>query len=136
MVKLTPIGKITIVLVGVLVFYFLFLPILLGFFFPSENIERKKEIKVVAFLKTFDRESAKLQETLRKIKKDQDLQGLVGLNLVNVDAEPGKVEQHNVERGEVPCFILGNEKYSGWYSEQWFKEKILSLSDQNKPKNK
>jgi len=131
MVELTPVGKITIAVVGLLIFYFLLFPLIMGLIFPAKNIERNSQIKIVAFLKTFDLDSAKLQETLRDVEEDQGLQGLVTMTLINIEAEPGKMEQNNVLDSEVPCFILGNQKFLGVQSSSWFKEKIIELADVN-----
>lgn len=135
MIELTPIGKITIAIIVVLILYFFVLPAVPNPFAPEgEAIERTREIKIVAFLKTFDRNSAKLQETFRELKKDGNLQGLLTLSLINIEAEPGKMEQHNIKTDEVPCFILGNEKFYGWHSTEWFKEKILEISKRSQEK--
>jgi len=134
MVELTPVGKISIAIVAGLVFYFFALPLLVGLLFPQEKVERSSEIKLVAFLKTFDFESARLQETLRELEADKNMQRAVKLDVINVDAEPGKMSQNNISREEVPCFILGNKKYTGWHPLGWFKEKITMLARQNKKK--
>ena len=127
MVELTPVGKISIAVVAGLVFYFFVLPLLAGILFPQEKVERSSEIKLVAFLKTFDFESARLQETLRALEADKNMQHAIRLDVINIDAEPGKMSQNSISREEVPCFILGNKKYTGWHSLDWFKERITSL---------
>jgi len=131
MVELTPAGKIAIAAIVIVLVYFFVLPIILGFLFPADNVERTREIKVVAFLKTFDMDSAKLQETLKELEADKSLQGMFTMTLINIEAEPGKMQQHKVTSIEVPCFILGSEKYLGWHSAVWFKNKINSIADMN-----
>ncbi len=134
MAELTPMGKIAVAAVALLIGYFFVFPALPGFLFPADSVERKTEIKVVAFLKTFDRDSAKLQETLREIKKDDSLQGLVSLSMINVEAEPEQLGQYNISKEEIPCFILGNQKFEGWHSKKWFEEKIMQAADLNSEK--
>jgi hypothetical protein len=129
MVKLTPIGKITIAVIALLLAYFFVFPALQTVF-PGDQTVRKREIKVVAFLKTFDNDSAKLQETLREVGQDENLAGIAAITIVNIEAEPGKMEQNNISAGEVPCFILGNEKFTGFYSLEWFKQKITAVAEE------
>jgi hypothetical protein len=129
MAKLTPIGKITLAVIALLLAYFFVLPALQTAF-QGEQIERKREIKVVAFLKTFDRDSAKLQETLREVGEDENLAGIAKITIVNIEAEPGKMEQNNIGAGEVPCFILGNEKFTGFYSIEWFRQRITAVAEE------
>ena len=131
MVELTPAGKIAVAAAAILLVYFFVLPVLLGLLFPQDNVQREREIKVVAFLKTFDLDSVKLQGTLRELQGDKSLQGMLTMTIVNIEAEPGKMEQHRVNSTEVPCFILGTEKYQGWHSVDWFREKINSIADLN-----
>ncbi|MCX6802547.1 MAG: hypothetical protein NT067_05565 [Candidatus Diapherotrites archaeon] len=129
MVKLTPVGKITLAVIALLLFYFLVFPALQGLL-PGDKTERKREIKIVAFLKTFDGDSAKLQETLREVAEDENLSKIAKITIVNVESEPGKMEQNNVSAGEVPCFILGNEKFTGLYSLEWFRQKITAVAEE------
>lgn len=128
MVELTPVGKIAIVIAVGLAFYFFLFPLLEGILFPQEKVERSTEIKVIAFLKTFDFDSARLQGTLRELEADKNMQGKVRVDIINIDAEPGKMKQHNVTEKEVPCFILGNRKYEGWHALDWFKNRVTILA--------
>ena len=132
MVQLTPVGKATIAIIALLAAYFLILPLFLGLLFPGDGISRTREIKIMAFLKTFDKDSASLQHTLRQIEQDQNLQHYTEIELINVDAEPGKMEQNNVSSNEVPCFILGNQKFTGAMGEVWFRQKIAQLREPEK----
>ncbi|MEM0360552.1 MAG: hypothetical protein QXK06_04425 [Candidatus Diapherotrites archaeon] len=131
MVKLTLAGKIVILAISLLLLYFFVLPSILNII-PNDNVKRTREIKVVAFLKTFDSDSAKLQEILRKIGEDENLSKIAKITIVNVEAEPGKMGQNNISEEEVPCFILGSEKFTGFYSLEWFKQRITALAETTK----
>jgi len=126
MVSLTPAGKAAVAIVALLIFYFFVLPIIPNPFADPE-IERSREIKILAFVKSFDSESAKLQQALWELNHDGNFSGLLNVSVTNIEAEPGKMEQNNVSPSEVPCFIVGTEKIQGWRSTDWFKEKILEL---------
>jgi len=127
MVSLTPAGKVAAAIIALLVFFFFVLPVIPNPFAGPE-IERTREIKVVAFLKSFDAESAKLQQSLWELSQDENIARLVNISVINIEAEPGKMEQNNVNQEEVPCFIVGTEKIQGWHSADWFKEKVLELT--------
>jgi len=126
MVSLTPAGKTAVAIIALLVFYFFLLPVIPNPFAGPE-IERTREIKIIAFVKSFDSESAKLQQALWELNLDENFAGLLKISVTNIEAEPGKMEQNNISPGEVPCFIIGTEKFQGWHSADWFKEKTLEL---------
>lgn len=126
---LKPFVKVSIVLLLIfsLFFFAVFLPQ-----FISQNITQdpkaKSRIKLVAFLKSDEPESAKFEQMLKKLSSEPELSEIFAYEIIFADVNPEKLRPYGIELRQTPCFILGKEILSLSTDEAWLKTKIIALS--------
>ncbi len=136
MVKLTLAGKIVIGIIA-LAFLCILFSLITGFIAAgSEKPLGKKLVKVFAFVKTLDENSARLNKVLAELKNDPELKDIFSYEIIVVDVEKEKAAKFAIQEEDVPCFILGNQLISGVPEKNWLKTKILEIAKRLKTEEK
>ncbi|MCX8189731.1 MAG: hypothetical protein N3F05_00685 [Candidatus Diapherotrites archaeon] len=126
---LKPFVKVSIVLLLIfsLFFFAVFLPSFINQSI-TQDPKAKSKIKIIAFLKSDDSESARFEQMLKKLSLDKELAEKFTYEVIFVDISTEKLNAYGIELKQVPCFILGNETLSLSLDEMWLKSKIIALS--------
>ena len=129
---LTLAGKILIGIALVCVIYFAIFVIPAMFAGKTGiTIIGRSKVKLIAFVKTSDEESATLNKILAELANDPTLKNIFTYEIVVVDVEKAKAEKFAVTEKDVPCLIIGNEKVVGTKNKSWLRKKILSVAKQS-----
>lgn len=126
---LTFIGKVTFALIIFAAIYFAIF-IMPGLFRIEDELKvtGRSKVKLIAFVKTFDERSAEFERMLKTLAKDPEISEIFTYEIIVVDVEKELAKRFAITEDEAPCFIIGNEKFSADKSEQWLKQKILSVA--------
>ena len=152
MVKLTLLGKIVVAVVVILVVVFVVIPMVfspaLDFelqpktqttteqqsffpkiefpsFFPPAQKTGEIKIEVKLFLRANDSVSLEIITILKEISKNTEFQGKFSYELLDVDRNPEIAKKFGIT--STPAYIIGNEKYVGLASQEWFENKLREL---------